>query len=648
MKRAMRYFLKVGLLGFMLGLVIQGSTQAWWNNDWTIRKKITIDTGVQGSAISDPIGTSAVLIRLHDGDFQFASARDDGSDLRFIAADDKTPLAYHIEKYDSLLGEAFVWISVPDLKPGAQTAFWLYYGASGGKPAPGGAQAKGTYDADTALVYHFSEKSGDPAQDSSGQANNAQNGGLVTESSLIGSGLRLDGKTPVTIPPSSSLGWTDGGVLTWSAWIKPAALAPNAAIFSRRNGTNSFLIGVDSGVPFVELNGARSGTGAPIAVGAWHHLAVTVDGGNATLYLDGISYATLNASLPALDSAAVIGGDGSAGFVGEIDELEISKVARPAGFLKFAAQEQSGDATSKLLAVGQDEQPPAGWLSNAFGLFGVILKSVTIDGWVVIGFLAVMSLVSWYVMITKFFYLKEAAQGNREFLKEWHHVAADLTVLDQGDADQVKTLGGRVGPKQQRRLRHASLYRIYHIGAEEIRHRLAHPDSTSRVLSPQSIQAIRASLDSGYVRETRALQSGLVFLTISIAGGPFLGLLGTVVGVMITFGAIAETGEVNISAIAPGLAAALVATVAGLVVAIPALLGYNYLVSLLKDVTSDLQIFIDEFVTKLAEFYRPVAGNGAAEEAPTSADQFVQQLIDTYLLRAVQTQNHRPASVPQP
>jgi biopolymer transport protein ExbB len=127
------------------------------------------------------------------------------------------------------------------------------------------------------------------------------------------------------------------------------------------------------------------------------------------------------------------------------------------------------------------------------------------------------------------------------------------------------------------------------------------------VLSSRSIQAIRASLDGGYVRENHALNDGLVFLTISIAGGPFMGLLGTVVGVMITFAAIAATGEVNISAIAPGLAAALVATVAGLLVAIPALLGYNYLVSRMKTVSSDMQIFIDEFVTKMAEFYSPVS-----------------------------------------
>jgi biopolymer transport protein ExbB len=175
-------------------------------------------------------------------------------------------------------------------------------------------------------------------------------------------------------------------------------------------------------------------------------------------------------------------------------------------------------------------------------------------------------------------------------------LCSDLTALDHTD---TKALGGESGPRIQRMIQRSPLYRIYHIGSGEIGKRVA----GGQVLSTRSIQAIRASLDGGYVRENHQLNDGLVFLTISIAGGPFMGLLGTVVGVMITFAAIAATGEVNISAIAPGLAAALVATVAGLLVAIPALLGYNYLVSRLKTVTADLQIFIDEFVTKMAEFY---------------------------------------------
>lgn len=108
-------------------------------------------------------------------------------------------------------------------------------------------------------------------------------------------------------------------------------------------------------------------------------------------------------------------------------------------------------------------------------------------------------------------------------------------------------------------------------------------------------------MDAVLVRESQRLNSQMVLLTIAISGGPFLGLLGTVVGVMITFAAIAVSGEVNVNSIAPGIAAALAATVAGLTVAIPALFGYNYLGSRIKVISADMHVFVDEFVAKLAE-----------------------------------------------
>ena len=117
------------------------------------------------------------------------------------------------------------------------------------------------------------------------------------------------------------------------------------------------------------------------------------------------------------------------------------------------------------------------------------------------------------------------------------------------------------------------------------------------------MDAVKASIDADSVREGYALNSQMVLLTIAIAGGPFLGLLGTVVGVMITFASIAAAGDVNVNAIAPGIAAALLATVAGLSVAIPSLFGYNYLASRIKTISSDMQIFVDEFVTRVAETY---------------------------------------------
>ena len=103
------------------------------------------------------------------------------------------------------------------------------------------------------------------------------------------------------------------------------------------------------------------------------------------------------------------------------------------------------------------------------------------------------------------------------------------------------------------------------------------------------------------MRENQRLSERMVLLTIAISGGPFRGLLGTVVGVMITFASIAAAGDVNVNAIAPGIAAALVATVAGLGVAIPSLFGYNYLASRIKNLSADMQIFVDEFVTRAAE-----------------------------------------------
>jgi biopolymer transport protein ExbB len=98
----------------------------------------------------------------------------------------------------------------------------------------------------------------------------------------------------------------------------------------------------------------------------------------------------------------------------------------------------------------------------------------------------------------------------------------------------------------------------------------------------------------------------MVLLTIAIAGGPFIGLLGTVLGVMITFAAVAAAGDVNINAIAPGIAAALLATVAGLAVAIPALFGYNYLLSRVEEISADDQIFVDELEKRIAETYQDV------------------------------------------
>lgn len=599
------------LVPLVLVALLSTSAQAWWKPEWTIRKKITLDTSAAG--ITDPVGTTAVLVRLHEGNFQFAGAKEDGSDIRFVGADEKTVLKHHVEKFDSILYEAFVWVQVPDLKPGAQNVIWLYYG-NAGESVTRGDDAKGTYDEDTVLVYHFAESGAAPV-DATGKGNNGEKPGIPANGAQIGGGLRLTGQNGVSIPVNPALAWTAGGSVTWSAWIKPTALQPNAVIFSRREGANAFVIGSDNGVPYVEVTTGgtvqKSAAGAPLAANIWKHLAVVAGPSQITLYLDGETYTTLTAGLPALNSASVIGKDAAdaqaVGFTGELDELQLAKVARPAGFIKLAALGQvGGDKTAKLLVEGQDEmegEGGGGELSKHLSLISDISKSLTFDGWVVIVLCAILAIVGWGVSIAKFFYLNRIQKATNAFIEKWGELSSDLSVLDHGDVESIRSMGGQANPKAQRLMNSSPLYHIYQIGSSEIQHRLSNARDGFQGLSGRSIQAIKATLDGGLVREVQKLNSSLVFLTIGIAGGPYLGLLGTVIGVMITFAVIAKSGEVEVNSIAPGIAGALLATVAGLVVAIPALFAYSYISSRIKDAVSDMQIFIDEFVAKIAEVF---------------------------------------------
>jgi biopolymer transport protein ExbB len=209
-------------------------------------------------------------------------------------------------------------------------------------------------------------------------------------------------------------------------------------------------------------------------------------------------------------------------------------------------------------------------------------------------------------MVTKALVVTKTDKANRQFMEAFRGLkgqdTAALDVDDNPDDGDLKDSGvAALMFGHDDHYQNSSLYRIYHAGIQEVKKRVG--DRTDAELSPQALNAVRATLDGTLVRENQKLNSMMVLLTIAISGGPFLGLLGTVVGVMITFAAIAATGDVNVAAIAPGIAAALVATVAGLAVAIPALFGYNYLGSRMKAIGADMHVFVDEYIAKIAETY---------------------------------------------
>jgi biopolymer transport protein TolQ len=119
-------------------------------------------------------------------------------------------------------------------------------------------------------------------------------------------------------------------------------------------------------------------------------------------------------------------------------------------------------------------------------------------------------------------------------------------------------------------------------------------------LSSAQLEVLRLVLEKEEVEERDELAHGLQWLAIVATVSPLLGLLGTVLGVMNSFIGVAQAGSANISAVAPGIAEALITTVAGLIVAIPAAIAYNYFAGKLQLFMSELEGFSSEFIGTLA------------------------------------------------
>jgi biopolymer transport protein ExbB len=565
LRRARRALSVAALLAAGLPL----AAQAWWNEDYAERTLVTLDTTAQGVAVKEAVTGLPLAIRLHSGNFDFLAARPDGSDLRVLAADDKTVLPHRIERFDATNELAVLWVQLPTVAPGSdQNRVHVY---AGNEKATAEAAAPGTLG-DTALrfIVHFD----DADRTGTDAAAGLKTVGTLTPeaNAVLAGGARLAG-TPLVWPAAPGLQIAAGGPATLALWWRADALAAGTVATL---GPLSLVQAADGRL------GARVGgtalDGGQLAAGAWTHLALVLEGAQARLYVNGAEVAQAAVATPAVQAELRVG----EGLSGAVDEISLAASARPAAWLQLVAAAQGPDGKllrSQRESAGQAED------GEEHGYMGILVKNLTVDAWVVIIILGVMFVLAAVVMVSKLRYIGRADADNRRFLARFREAGDDLLQLDQGAQHP-----------------HASLYRLYLAGQRELAKRQAGV-AGAPALSGASLDAVKASVDADLVRESHRLNAHMVWLTIAISGGPFLGLLGTVVGVMITFAAIAAAGDVNVNAIAPGIAAALLATVAGLGVAIPALFGYNYLASRIKNLSADMQIFVDEFITRVAEAY---------------------------------------------
>jgi len=224
------------------------------------------------------------------------------------------------------------------------------------------------------------------------------------------------------------------------------------------------------------------------------------------------------------------------------------------------------------------------------------LDHSTIPARAVLVTLFIASVFSWSVMWTKMRVIRTARRQARDFREHFH---ADRHPL------RLYSLGARFDG--------TPLWDVYMAGCRELTfHLLGSPevDETFRArleiatpISAAQMRAVESAMERAVGESSLRLESQMILLASAVSGAPFLGLLGTVWGVMDTFGEVAQAGSANLTAMAPGVSAALITTVTGLLVAIPAMFGYNFLVTSIRAMTVDMDNFAAELSSEFAHRY---------------------------------------------
>jgi biopolymer transport protein ExbB len=523
------------------------------------------------------------------GNFPFEDSSRDGADLRFVSGDDKTPLNHHFELFDGTEQLAVAWVQLP-AAAGAARSIWLYYG---NRRAPAVANAHATYEAADSAVFHLAEKDGVPLDATSFAVRPARFTGSLGAGGVVDGGARLAANEALVLPAAPPLDVAPGRGFTFSGWFKPDGAEATGLLFSRANDKAALAVGLERGRPYVEVatdakNRTRGAAPDALAAGAWHHVALAWSD-RLVLYVDGKAAVTLPVPAVALGGDPVIGAHPvlGPGLAGDVDELQFASVARPASWVAATAAAQ--DATAEAVKLAQEEESGGG---EYYAVLRTLAGAVSTDGWVVIGLIAILGFVCAQIMISKLLLLRRIESANAAFLERFRALGADPTALGAaapGAADELQRLGA------------SALFAVYRGGVEEYRRqRDSVAAAGGAALAAANLEVIKANIDTTIVHESNRMTRRMVVLTLAVSAAPFLGLLGTVVGIMITFGAIALAGDVNVNTIAPGVSAALAATVSGLAVAIPVMFGYNFLATKIRELTTAMEVFANELVGRLA------------------------------------------------
>ncbi len=225
----------------------------------------------------------------------------------------------------------------------------------------------------------------------------------------------------------------------------------------------------------------------------------------------------------------------------------------------------------------------------ASGALQFAFEKATTEGKITIGCLFLLSMFSWTIIITKFRQLWIARKAAKKFFAAYSSTRDPLDIQKRGEEFDG-----------------APAYQLYARGAEELAYQYKNNPVTvkgERRISRASFEAVKVILEEAAAAQAMSLEKGMIVLSTAVAGGPFIGLLGTVWGVMETFAGIAKANQASLTAMAPGVAGALIATVVGLLVAIPAMFAYNFMVTTIRNITQELDGFASRYANQIEHSY---------------------------------------------
>jgi biopolymer transport protein ExbB/TolQ len=237
-------------------------------------------------------------------------------------------------------------------------------------------------------------------------------------------------------------------------------------------------------------------------------------------------------------------------------------------------------------------------------LFPLMLANVSLafrqsamNGKVITILLILISIGAWTVLVTKFTQLRLARLSSIRFLRAFHEQARPTNLF-------IK----------KQRMPDAPLNAIYEAGCRALINQLSligiNPEEglldsiyaqDQRRIDPHQMDTIQAVVDCALADAALDLESHMGLLSTAVSVGPFLGLLGTVWGVMGTFSGMAIAGSATLSAVAPGISGALLTTVVGLLVALPSSIGYSLLATRIRHLSVQMDNFAQEFTGRIQQ-----------------------------------------------